>query len=43
MQIFSSEIDVVDFIVRLLETVQVMPEDYVIKQGQKATCMYFLA
>ncbi len=33
----------VDFIVRMLETVQVMPEDYVIKQGQKATCMYFLA
>jgi hypothetical protein len=31
MPIFSSEIDAIDFIVRLLETVQVMPEDYVIK------------
>jgi hypothetical protein len=31
MLIFSAEIDAVDLIVRMLETVQVMPEDYVIK------------
>jgi hypothetical protein len=31
MMIFSAEIDAVDLIVRMLETVQVMPEDYVIK------------
>jgi hypothetical protein len=31
MKVFAGEIEVIDFLVRQLETVQVMPEDYVVR------------
>ena len=35
--------DVVDFLLRNIEAVQFLPDDYIIKQGSKPTHMYFLA
>ena len=43
MPCFDEYPEVVDFIVRNIETQQYMTEEYIIKQDSKATHMYFLA
>ncbi len=43
MLIFEDSPDVVDFIVQNIEIMQFMPDEYIIRQGQRATHMYFLS
>ncbi|TNV87375.1 hypothetical protein FGO68_gene10041 [Halteria grandinella] len=40
---FSNQVDLIDFILNEIDALQFMPEDFIIKQGQKATHMYILA
>lgn len=37
MSAFKNQPEIVDFIVQNIETLQFMPEDFIIRQGQKAS------
>lgn len=43
MTAFKNQPEIVDFIVQNIETLQFMPEDFIIRQGQKASQIFFLA